>query len=68
MNRLKEKIHVLPGEYYLLASAEVLKVPSHLKKLASHSHIGISVLHFAGFIDNGFVGDLVFEVRSEEVG
>ena len=65
-----EKIHVLPGEYYLLASAEVLKVPSHLNvELASHSHIGISgPLHFAGFIDNGFVGDLVFEVRSEEVG
>ncbi|MFH0701868.1 MAG: 2'-deoxycytidine 5'-triphosphate deaminase [Candidatus Woesearchaeota archaeon] len=64
------KVRILPDEYYLLASAEVLKVPSHLSvELASHSHIGISgPLHFAGFIDNGFVGDLVFEVRSDELG
>lgn len=57
------------GEYYLLSSAEVLTIPPHLNvELESHSHIGIhGPLHFAGFVDNGFQGDLVFEVRSDEI-
>ena len=47
----------------------MLKIPPHLNtELEAHSHIGITgPLHFAGFIDNGFEGDLVFEVRSDEL-
>jgi dCTP deaminase len=62
-------ISVRPGEYYLLSSEEVLKIPAHLNsELQAHSHIGITgPLHFAGFIDNGFEGDLVFEVRADEI-
>ncbi|MBN1792323.1 2'-deoxycytidine 5'-triphosphate deaminase [Candidatus Woesearchaeota archaeon] len=57
------------GEHYLFASKEVLKIPSHLNvELKEHSHIGISgPLHFAGFVDNSFEGDLVFEIQSEEL-
>ena len=63
------KISVERGEYYLFASKEVLKIPIHLNaELKTYSHVGIAgPLHFAGFIDNGFEGDLVFEVRSDEV-
>nr|MCK4929717.1 2'-deoxycytidine 5'-triphosphate deaminase [Nanoarchaeota archaeon] len=64
-----KKITIKRSEYYLLCSKEVLKIPSHLNvELKSHSHIGLTgPLHFAGFIDNGFEGDLVFEVRSDEL-
>lgn len=63
------RLNIRNSEYYLFASSEVLCVPKHLNvELASHSHIGFSgPLHFAGFIDNGFKGDLVFEVRSDEI-
>lgn len=56
------------GEYYLMVSKEYMKIPSHLNvELKSYSHLGFhGPLHFAGFIDNGFEGDLVFEVRSDE--
>ena len=65
----KERISIKKGEYYLFSSSEILNIPSHLNvEMRSHSHIGISgPLHFAGFIDNGFNGDLVFEVRSDEI-
>jgi len=64
-----EGITIKKGEYYLLASLEVLKIPPHLNvELISHSHSGFEgPLHFAGFVDNGFMGDLVFEVRSDEI-
>jgi dCTP deaminase len=67
---LKEKfLQLKQGEYFLFSSKEILKMPLHINsELNSHSHVGFSgPLHFAGFIDNGFNGDLVFEVRSDEL-
>lgn len=63
------KITVHTGEHYLLASKETLHIPPHLSaELKSHSHILLNgPLHFAGFIDNGFEGNLVFEIRSDEI-
>lgn len=62
------KLTLKVGEHYLLSSTEVLKIPSQLNaELGSHSHVGLSgPLHRAGFIDNGFEGDLVLEVTSHE--
>ena len=62
------KLKVKPGEHYLISSQEVLNIHAELNsELKPHSHLGISgVLHRAGFIDNLFQGDLVFEVTSEE--
>jgi dCTP deaminase len=64
-----QNIKIKRGEYYLFASSEVLKVPKdHNVELRAHSHVGFNgPMHFAGFVDNGFVGDLVFEVRSDEL-
>lgn len=64
-----DTITILKGEHYLLASKEVFKMPRHLNaELKSHSHISLrGPLHFAGFIDNGFEGHLVLEVRSDEI-
>jgi len=64
-----EELVVRRGEFYLFFSKEVLSTPKNLNfELKDHSHIGLQgPLHFAGFIDNGFVGDLVFEVRSDEL-
>ena len=64
-----KKLIVTKGEHYLLASKEIIKVPSNLNiELKNHSDIGLSgPLHFAGFIDNGFPGDLVFEIRPDEL-
>ncbi|MEK6950115.1 MAG: 2'-deoxycytidine 5'-triphosphate deaminase [Nanoarchaeota archaeon] len=66
---VQKQMTIRRGEYYLLSSAEILTIPPHLNvELESHSHIGIhGPLHFAGFVDNGFQGDLVFEVRSDEI-
>lgn len=57
-----------PGRHYLLSSKEVLNIPPHLNaELGAYSHLGLSgPLHRAGFVDNGFIGDLVFEVTSQE--
>ncbi len=62
------KVEIKRGEHYLLTSAEVLSIPPHLSvQLKRHSIIGLSgPVDFAGFIDNGFEGDLVFELRSDE--
>ena len=56
-------------DFFLLGSKEVLDMPPHLSsELDKHSAISISgSLHDAGFIDNGFQGDVVFEVRSGEM-
>jgi predicted NUDIX family phosphoesterase/deoxycytidine triphosphate deaminase len=64
-----KSIMIKRGEHYLFSSKEVLRIPSRLDvELKSHSHIGLTgPLHFAGFIDNGFEGDLVFEIRSDEL-
>ncbi len=63
------EITIKKGEHYLLVSKEYFKIPSHLNaELKPHSHIALrGPLHFAGFIDNGFEGYLVFEVRSDEI-
>ncbi|MFH1511142.1 MAG: 2'-deoxycytidine 5'-triphosphate deaminase [Candidatus Woesearchaeota archaeon] len=63
------KVTVSRGDHCLLSSFEILRIPAHLNvELRSHSHIGLhGPLHFAGFVDNGFEGDLVFEVRSDEL-
>lgn len=62
-------ITLVRGEHYLLVSKEYFKIPNHLNvELKSHSHISLrGPLHFAGFIDNGFEGHLVLEVRSDEI-
>ena len=62
------KFTPVPKRYYLLSSQEVLNIPSHLNaELRATHHTGLQgLLHFAGFIDNGFYGDLVFELRSDE--
>ncbi len=58
-----------PKEYYLLSSKEVLQIYDDIAaELKTYSHVSLQgPLHFAGFIDNGFIGDLVLEVRSDEV-
>jgi len=55
-------------EYYLLASKEFFSVPPHLSaELRRYSDIGfVGPQDFAGFIDNGFKGDIVYEPRSDE--
>ena len=62
------KITSISGRHYLLSTREVLDIPSHLSaELRKSHHTGIQgSWHFAGFIDNGFQGDLVFELRSDE--
>ncbi|MBS3116396.1 2'-deoxycytidine 5'-triphosphate deaminase [Candidatus Woesearchaeota archaeon] len=62
-------LRLLKGEHYLFASKEILKFPSHLSgEVKAYSHVGLSgPVHFAGFIDSGFHGDLVFEIRSDEI-
>lgn len=62
-------IRIEPKQHCLLSSKEVILMPHHLNaELRDHSHVGINgPLHFAGFIDNNFDGQVVFEIRSEEV-
>lgn len=54
----------------LVASKEILRVrPDRNVELRANSHLGFSgPLHFAGFIDNGWEGDIVFEIRPTEIG
>ena len=65
----KKELVIVPGEFYLVSSRELLIVPEHLAiELRDHSSLAFrGPLHFAGFVDNGFRGDLVFEVRSDEI-
>lgn len=69
LSKVNKALTIIKGEHYLFSSKEVLKVPKNINiELKSHSHIGLSgPLHFAGFVDNGFEGDIVFEVRSDEL-
>jgi len=64
----KGTISIDPGENYLLVSEEFIKIPEHLNgELAVYTSIGINgPVHFAGFFDNGFEGNGVLEVRSNE--
>jgi len=64
-----KKIVIQVGQHYLLSSKEWLRIPYHLNvELLSHSQIGIAgPLHRAGFIDNYFWGNLVFEVTLDEI-
>jgi len=67
----KGEIVLEPGESYLLATNEVLDIPAHLSaEMDSKSDKSIrGLLHFAGFIDNGFRGNLVAEIQpSEQTG
>ena len=63
-----KRMMIKSGDYYLLASSEVLKVPKDKNvEMRAYSHVGFNgPMHFAGFVDNDFTGDLVFEVRSDE--
>jgi len=53
----------------LIVSAEYIVMPRNLSaELERHSDLGMSgSLHDAGFVDNGFEGDLVFELRPDEL-
>lgn len=63
------KLRMVKGEYYLLSTTEVLRIPQHLnvemQRFSSARFTG--PLDFAGFVDNGFIGDLVLEPRSDEL-
>ncbi len=63
----ESKVTVRPSQHYLFATKESLSIPSTVScELSAHSHKGVQgPLHFAGFIDSGFKGDLVFEIRPE---
>jgi dCTP deaminase len=65
----EHSIAIRKGEYYLFSSKEVIHMPSNLNAvLRDYSNVGLTgPLHFAGFIDNAFTGDVVFEVRSDEL-
>ncbi len=63
------RVRIDPNQYCLFVSKEFLKIPPYLSaELRSHSYLGLdATLHFAGFIDNGFSGQLVLEVSSNEL-
>jgi dCTP deaminase len=63
-----EPILLERGEHYLFSSGEIVSVPEHLSaELRRYSREGIEGRsHDAGFIDNGFVGDVVFEISPDE--
>jgi len=56
------------GDHCLFASNQVIYVPPHLSaEVGRHLPAGLEgSLHDAGFIDPGFKGDMVFEVRPYE--
>lgn len=67
---VKDGSFVFKGEEcYLFSTAEILNTPKHLAfELETRSDVGFrGELHFAGFIDNGFKGDLILEVVSSEL-
>ncbi len=61
-------ITVKEGDSYLIVTKEILKIPSHLSsEMEDHSDKAVhGPLHFAGFIDPGFNGNLVAEVQPKE--
>ena len=64
---------VEPEEFYIFASKERVRVPSHLAAEMAAYDVGIGELrtNYAGFFDNGFGGDTgtraVLEVRPHDV-
>jgi len=62
------RITIRPREHYLLVSHECFAMPGHLNaELRDHSQVGLrGPIHYAGFIDPGFSGQLVFEITVEE--
>lgn len=62
------RVDIRENEHYLLSTEEILVIPEDRNvELMMHSNIGLrGELHFAGFADNCFEGDLVLEVRSSE--
>lgn len=66
----KGKIRLYGGERYLIASKGILHTPPHLSsELRRHYGAGVrGTWDEAGFIDPGFIGDLVFEVGISETG
>lgn len=54
------------GEYYLLSTKEMLKVPLHVtaELIGLDRRIGDIFTHFAGFFDPGFFGTGTLEVQS----
>lgn len=62
------EVVVEADQHYLFSCREVLDVPPHLNlELVRHSRTGLEGrTHDAGFIDNGFTGDLVSELTSTE--
>lgn len=54
------------GEYYLLSTREMLKVPTHLSAelIGLDRRIGDIFMHFAGFFDSGWFGTGTLEVQS----
>jgi dCTP deaminase len=65
----KSKLKVYPGECLLLFSRECFDTPAHLNlKLRQHANLSFrGSSHDAGFIDSGFRGYLVFELKSDEL-
>ncbi len=64
----REQITIFQDEFYLLSSEEIFNTPPDMNiELHMYSHLSLTgELHYAGFIDNGFRGDLVFEVHPRE--
>ena len=56
------------GEYYLLSTKEMLKVPTHVtaELIGLDRRIGDIFTHFAGFFDPGFFGTGTLEVHSAQ--
>jgi|GEM_PF-144883 len=56
------------GDKGLFCTKEVLRIPPHVSaELRSFDDVGLrGTVDDAGFIDNGFTGDLVFEIQSDE--
>jgi dCTP deaminase len=59
-------LELLAGEYYLLSTKEIVRVPVDLSAeiRAMDTRLGIFFSHFAGFIDPGFSGTITLEVMA----
>ncbi|MFT7616229.1 MAG: dCTP deaminase, partial [Candidatus Woesearchaeota archaeon] len=66
-NKLKD-LKVKPGDCFLLFTREILHFPAEFSgEMKAYSMAALrGPLHFAGFFDNGFYGDAVIELLSEE--